>query len=88
MVLAAKWERPQEDGEDFFSAKEEQIRAFQRRFVMRQSLFEVWNVDIGQTQRICEERQEEVGASHVSYVSWDTIEETSQRQGVPFFSAL
>ena len=30
------------------SAKEEQIRAFERRSAMRESLLEVWNVDIAQ----------------------------------------
>ena len=35
--------------------------------------------------RICEERQVEVGASEVSYVSWDAVEEAWRRQGMPFF---
>ena len=75
----------EENWEVFFSAEEEKMRAFERRLAMRDSLVEVWIVDIAQSLRTCEERQVVLGASEVSYVSWDTMDEPWQR-GEMFFS--
>ena len=48
---------------------------------MRDTLLEVWNLDIAQVLPICEGRQEEMGAPENSCVSWDTVEEPCwQRQ--------
>ena len=58
-----------EDGEVFFSAREEQIRALERSSAMRESLLEVLSADIAQSLRTCEERPVGVKASEVSYVA-------------------
>ena len=56
------------------SAKEEQERALDRRSALRGSLLSIWNVDIHQALRMCEDRQVEVEASEASYVSWDRVD--------------
>ena len=60
--------------EDFFSAKEEQVRAFDRRSALRERLLTVWRVDSHQGLRRCEDRQSEVGAAEVSCVSLDRVD--------------
>ena len=57
------------DGAVFSSTQEEQIRAYERRSAMRESLQEVWDVDIAQALRIFEDRQVVVGSSDFSHVS-------------------
>ena len=51
------------------------MRAFHRR-VLLESLLSIWRVDINHAFRMCEDWQGEVGASEVSNVSWDRVEDT------------
>ena len=53
--------------EVFSRPKKNRYELLKERSAMRETLLEVWNVDIAQA--FCKERQVEVGASEVSHVS-------------------
>ena len=44
-------------GEDFFSAKEEQVQVVDRRSWLREGLVSLWRMDIHQAVRMCGDRQ-------------------------------
>ena len=52
----------------FFSAKEEQVQAFDRRSALCESLVSIWRVDVYQALRMCQDRKVEVDASEVTHV--------------------
>ena len=56
----------------FFSAKTEREQALRRRLELRESLLNIWSVDINQALRMSEDRQAEARPSEVSCVSFGT----------------
>ena len=59
--------------EIFFSSKEEQTSALDRRSTLRECLMEVWDVDTHQALRFCKERHVQVTWSQRSYASFDRV---------------
>ena len=76
--------------EDFFSAKEEQVQAGDRRAALRETLWSIWRVDTRHASRMCEDRLVQVDASEVPCVSRDRLMSRGQVEvglrGLFFFS--
>ena len=61
--------------ESFFSAKDEQVQASDRRSALRESLLSLWQVDVNQTLRVCEGGQAQLEAPEASCVSYDRLDD-------------